>query len=145
MNSEPIAHLAVYDTMADSEVGHLLSELHSGRFTGTPFVVTTVAESNDPITTMGGMRIVPDVLLADLAPTESDLLILPGAEMWDAGAGQAFADAAARFLDAGVPVAAICAATGGTRACGTPRRSRAHERGSGVPCGDRIPWSRPLS
>jgi hypothetical protein len=30
--------------------------------------------------------------------------------MWDTGGGQAFADAAARFLDAGVPVAAICGA-----------------------------------
>jgi putative intracellular protease/amidase len=118
MHSKPTAHLAVYDTMADSEVGHLLSELHSGRFTGTPFAVATVAQSNDPITTMGGIPIRPDVLLADLEPTQSDLLILPGAEMWDAAGGEAFADAAARFLDAGVPVAAICGATAGLARAG---------------------------
>jgi putative intracellular protease/amidase len=118
MNSKPIAHLAVYDTMADSEVSHLLSELHSGRFTGRPFAVVTVAESNEQITTMGGIRIVPDVLLADLEPTQSDLLILPGAEMWDAAGGEAFAEAAARFLDAGVPVAAICGATAGLARAG---------------------------
>jgi len=54
---------------------------------------------------------VPDVQLADLDPADSDLLVLAGAEMWDAGGGQSFAAAAQRFLAAGVPVAAICGAT----------------------------------
>ena len=111
-------HLAVYDALADWEVGHLLAELHSGRFTGTGFDVVTVAESRDPITTMGGLQIAPDMLLADLEPAHSDLLILAGAEMWDAGGGEAFAAAAERFLDAGVPVAAICGATAGLARAG---------------------------
>jgi putative intracellular protease/amidase len=112
------AHLALYDTFADWEVGHLLAELHSGRFTGTRFETVTVAESRDPITTMGGVRMVPDALLADLEPADSDLLVLPGADMWDAGGGEAFAAAAGRFLDAGVPVAAICGATAGLARAG---------------------------
>ena len=62
----PIAHLALYDTLADWEVGHLLAELRTGRFTGTPFEVVTVAESREPITTMGGVRMLPDALLAEL-------------------------------------------------------------------------------
>jgi putative intracellular protease/amidase len=112
------AHLAVYETLADSEVGHLLTELHSGRFTGRPFEIVTVAESLDPIRTMGGIRIVPDALLTGLEPGDSDVLILPGANMWDAGGGDPFAAAAARFLDAGVPVAAICGATAGLARAG---------------------------
>jgi len=111
-------HLGVYDTLADWEVGHLLVELHTGRFTGTTFDVVTVAESREPITTMGGLRILPDLLLTDLEPAESALLILPGADMWDAGGGEAFAVAAGRFLDAGVPVAAICGATAGLARAG---------------------------
>jgi putative intracellular protease/amidase len=112
------AHLALYDGLTDSEVGHLLVELHTGRFTGTGFDVVTVAESREQITTMGGLRMVPDALLAELEPADSDLLVLPGAEMWDAGGGEAFAAAAARFLDAGVPVAAICGATAGLARAG---------------------------
>jgi putative intracellular protease/amidase len=112
------AHLAVYDTLADWEVGHLTAELHTGRFTATPFDVVTVAESGEPITTMGGVRIVPDALLAELDPADSDLLILPGAEMWDAGGGEAFAAAAGRFLESGVPVAGICGATAGLARAG---------------------------
>jgi hypothetical protein len=97
-------HLGVYDTLTDSEVGHLLVELHTGRFTGTSFDVVAVAEASESITTMGGLRISPDILLDDLDPRGSDLLILPGAEVWDAGGGGTFAAAAARFVDVGVPV-----------------------------------------
>ena len=112
------AHFAVYDTLADSEAGHLLVELRTGRFTGISFDIVTVAESLDPVTTMGGLRLLPDALLAGIDPGASDLLVLPGAEMWDAGGGAAFANAAARFLRAGVPVAAICGATAGLARAG---------------------------
>ena len=112
------AHVAVYDTLADWEVGYLLVELRTGRFTGISWDIVTVAESSAPITTMGGVRILPDMLLEDLDPASSSLLILPGGEMWDAGGGQPFAAAAARFLDAGVPVAAICGATAGLAQAG---------------------------
>jgi putative intracellular protease/amidase len=115
---KPTAHLGLYDTLADWEVGHLLAELHTGRFTGTKFNLITVAESHEPITTMGGVRILPDALLSEFDPASSDLLVLPGADMWDAGGGEAFADAAGRFLDAGVPVAAICGATAGLARAG---------------------------
>jgi len=112
MNSRT-AHVALYDTLADWEAGHLLAELHTGRFTGTAFDVVTVAESLQPITTMGGVRMMPDALVADLEPAASNILVLPGAEMWDAGGGAPFVAAARLFLDAGTPVAAICGATAG--------------------------------
>jgi putative intracellular protease/amidase len=114
----PTAHIAVYDTLADWEPGHLLAELRTGRFTGTPFDVVTVAESPAPVTTMGGLRLLPDALLADLDPAASGLLVLPGADLWDDGGGAAYANAAARFLAAGVPVAAICGATSGLARAG---------------------------
>ena len=112
------AHIAVYDNLADWEVGYLLVELRTGRFTGRPWKVISVAESREPITSMGGLRMVPDMILDDLDPADSNLLILPGAELWDAGGGAAFAAAAKRFLDAGVPVAAICGATSGLARAG---------------------------
>jgi putative intracellular protease/amidase len=80
--------------------------------------VVTVAEELRPIVTMGGLRLTPDILLADLDPADSHLLVLPGSEMWDAGGGGSFAAVAGRFLDAGVPVAAICGATAGLARAG---------------------------
>ena len=116
--STSVAHLGLYDTIADWEVGYLLVELRTGRFTGRPWNIVTVAESREPITTMGGLRIMPDMILDDLDPADSNLIILPGGDMWGAGGGTAFAAAAARFLDAGVPVAAICGATAGLARAG---------------------------
>jgi len=114
----PIAYIAVYDTLADWEPGHLLAELRTGRFTGTRFEVASIAESLDPVTTMGGLRLLPDALLADADPGAADLLILPGAELWDAGGGAKFAELAGRFLAVGTPVAAICGATFGLARAG---------------------------
>ena len=118
MATTPTAHVTVYDALADWEVGYLLVELRTGRFTGTPWNVVTVAETLESITTMGGVRIQPDSVLDDLDPASSDLLILPGSALWDAGGGAEFAAVAARFLDAGVPVAAICGATAGLARAG---------------------------
>jgi putative intracellular protease/amidase len=112
------AHVGVYDGFAECEVGHLLAELRTGRFTGTSFEVVTVAESLEWVTTMGGLRIVPELLLGDLEPAESDLLVLAGADLWDNGGGVAFAAAAKRFLAVGVPVAAMCGATAGLARAG---------------------------
>ena len=90
----------------------------SGRFTNARFNVVTVAEAPEPITTMGGLRVLPGMLLADLDPQSSDLLVLAGGAIWDTGRGQVFAAAAGRFLDEGVPVAAICGATAGLARAG---------------------------
>lgn len=118
MQRTSIAHVAVYDSLADWEVGYLLAELRTGRFTGSPWEVITVAESLEPVTTMGGVRIQPDTVIDELDPATSGLLILPGAGIWDDGGGERFSAAAARFLEAGVPVAAICGATAGLARAG---------------------------
>ncbi|MET9434009.1 DJ-1/PfpI family protein [Streptomyces sp. NPDC006551] len=102
-------HLAVYDTLADWEPGHATAWLARAGHE-----IRTVGPTTDPVTTIGGMRIVPDLALEDLRPEDSALLILPGGDLWDTGDDLApFAAAARRFLDAGVPVAAICGATAG--------------------------------
>jgi hypothetical protein len=62
------AHVALYDDLADWEFGHLFVELRTGRFTGHPWKVVSVAGSREPITSMGGLRIVPDMILDDLDP-----------------------------------------------------------------------------
>jgi len=103
-------HLAVYDTLADWETGHATAWLARAGYT----IRTVGPVAGEPVTTLAGIRIVPDLTLADLRPEDSELLILPGAEKYDEGDELAAFPAAARaFLDAGVPVAAICGATAG--------------------------------
>ncbi|KUO16926.1 DJ-1/PfpI family protein [Streptomyces dysideae] len=110
-------HLAVYDTLADWETGHATVFLARAGYE-----VRTVGPSREPVRSIGGLRIQPDLALDDLHPDDSALLILPGADLWaETSAATAagsddlapFARKARAFLDAGVPVAAICGATAG--------------------------------
>ncbi len=120
MLSMETVHLAVYDTLADWEPGHAVAHIARPAYQREPgrYQVRTVAETSAPVTTMGGVRIQPDLRLDELDPRDSALLILPGAQAWDAGGLGAFADAARRFVDAGTPVAAICGATFGLAGAG---------------------------
>ncbi|WP_338781909.1 type 1 glutamine amidotransferase family protein [Streptomyces sp. DG1A-41] len=102
-------HLAVYDTLADWETGHATAHLARAGYR-----IRTVGPSADPVTSIGGLRIQPDAALHDVRPEDSSLLILPGADLWDTSDDLApFARKARAFLEAGVPVAAICGATAG--------------------------------
>ncbi|MFI8875135.1 DJ-1/PfpI family protein [Streptomyces sp. NPDC055243] len=111
MTRKPLpVHLAVYDTLADWETGYATAFLARDGYE----IRTVAAGSLDPVTTAGGVRIQPDLTLADLRPEDSALLILPGADLWDSGDDLApFGRTARAFLDADVPVAAICGATAG--------------------------------
>jgi putative intracellular protease/amidase len=113
-------HLAVYDTLADWEAGYATAHINKPLWHKTPgrFKVLTAGATAQQITTMGGMRVTPDVSLADLNPSGSAMLILPGNDIYATEAFAPFADKAREFLDAGVPVAAICGATGGLAIAG---------------------------
>ncbi|MFF2185965.1 DJ-1/PfpI family protein [Streptomyces sp. NPDC058155] len=103
-------YLAVYDTLADWETGYATAHLAQNGFT-----VRTVGPTMESVTTMGGLRIEPDIALDQLGePGDTAVFILPGAGLWDTGDDLApFARAARRLVGLGFPVAAICGATAG--------------------------------
>jgi putative intracellular protease/amidase len=113
-------HVGIYSTWADWEAGYALAHLGSGDWQsdGTKYRVVLVGETMDPVVTKAGITLTPDMVLDDLEPEDSTMLILPGADSWLAGENMAFVATAARFLDAGMPVAAICGATIGLARAG---------------------------
>jgi putative intracellular protease/amidase len=117
---EATVHLAAYDTLADWEVGHVTAHINKPLWHRTPgrFAVRTVGASTEPVTTMGGLRVTPDVTLAELRPEDSAMLILAGNDIFMTETFVPFAAKAREFLDAGVPVAAICGATAGLAIAG---------------------------
>jgi putative intracellular protease/amidase len=108
------AWLYAFEGMADWEYGYLIAELNSGRYfadRGTRLEVRAAAAGPGPVRTMGALRILPDALLEELEPDSCALLIMPGGDTWlDPIHAPALRKARA-FLDAGIPVAAICGAT----------------------------------
>ena len=106
-------HVAVHDTIADWEIAYLTTALRQADLQdGAPFEVRYVGASPATVTTMGGLRVAPDMSLTDLDPAESAVLVLPGSEVWHTDAYLPYVEAARRHLAHGVPVAAICGATG---------------------------------
>lgn len=108
-------HLFVLDTMADWEPGFAIAGINNpdGQKQPGRWRVRTVGSTGDPITTIGGLRIHPDLSLDQLDPGDSTMLILPGGDTWDRGGNARAVEKAGAFLAAGVPVAAICGATAG--------------------------------
>jgi putative intracellular protease/amidase len=106
-------HLFVFDTLADWEPSFALAGINNPAFQVQPgrYGVRTVGLGLEPVTTMGGIRILPDMTLDDLTPAHSALLILPGGLAWDELRNVEAVAKAKEFLASGVPVAAICGAT----------------------------------
>ncbi len=107
-------YVYVLDTLADWELGHVTSELNSGRFfkkDAQNISLKTVSYSKEPVKTMGGMTIVPDCLIDDMQVNESNVLLLPGADTWSDPKHGAIIEKASEFLSAGSTVGAICGAT----------------------------------
>ncbi|WP_067571404.1 type 1 glutamine amidotransferase family protein [Nocardia acidivorans] len=113
-------HLAVYDTFSDWETGFATAHINRELWHREPgaWRVRTVGATTDPVVSMGGMRVTPDISLEDLTPADSAMLILPGSATWETGALAAFADKSSEFLTAATPVAAICGATFGLASAG---------------------------
>jgi len=113
-------HTAVYDTLADWEVGLTIAHINRKQWQRDPgrYRIVTVGLTRDDVTTMGGVRITPDIGLDELRPEDSAMLILPGADTWLDGSNARFARKARELLAADVPVAAICGATAGLAAEG---------------------------
>jgi putative intracellular protease/amidase len=113
--SQQIVHVALYDGFADWEMGHVMARVNDGLWQHEPgrYAVRTVAETAEPIRTVGGLTVVPDPTIDQVTPADSAMLILAGSTVWDQGGNTAWAELAGRFLAAGTPVAAICGATFG--------------------------------
>ena len=107
-------YLYILDTLADWEPGHVMAELRSGRYLKDPtlrYSVVLCGSTLDPVTTMGGLHLTPEVLIKDIRPVPGDVLVLPGADTWLDPVQAPALEAAGRLLDGGILVAAICGAT----------------------------------
>jgi putative intracellular protease/amidase len=108
-------HLYVFDTLSDWEPAYAVAGINNPAFQKQPgrYGVKTAGATTDPVTTVGGIAILPDITLRQLDPAQSAMLILPGGEGYDNGGHREALEKAKEFLARDVPVAAICGATAG--------------------------------
>jgi putative intracellular protease/amidase len=102
-------HLLIFDGFADWEPALALAELRrSGKLN-----VVTVGFTSEPATSMGGLRVLPDLTLDRLNPGNIRLFMLPGGDMWESGDyPRERLDALLHKLhDQSIAIAGICGAT----------------------------------
>ena len=113
MNQKTV-YVYVQDTWSDWEAGYAMAELNTGRFFQNPegrLLVKTVGLTKEPITTMGGASIIPDLTLEAVTVESTTMLILVGGDTWQDPKQQPVVAKAKALLEAKVNVAAICGAT----------------------------------
>jgi putative intracellular protease/amidase len=109
-------YLYVCDTMADWEIGYLTAELNTGRYFKkglAPCKIVTVGVDTTPVTTMGGLKIRPDISVAKCDLKSADALILPGGDTWLEAIHEPIINKAEQGIKENMIVAAICGATMG--------------------------------
>lgn len=109
-------YLYVFDTMSDWEVGYLTAELNSGRYFKkglAPLKVVTVGMDKNPVTTMGGLKILPSISVDDCTLERADIIVLPGGNTWTEDIHEPLLKKVSESVNEGTVVAAICGATEG--------------------------------
>ena len=107
-------YVYVLDTLADWETGYVTAELNSHRFfreCAPEVSLKTVGVSKEPIKTMGGLTVVPDCVIDDIAMEKTSVLLLPGGNTWSDERHGAIIRKAGGLLKLGGTVCAICGAT----------------------------------
>lgn len=107
-------YLYVFDTMSDWEIGYLTAELNSGRYfkkEHIPIKLITVGVNENPITTMGGLKVIPEISIKSCHLEKDDMLILPGGETWTTSNHESILEKSVEASDNGNFVAGICGAT----------------------------------
>lgn len=101
------AYSLVFDGLADWELAHALCEINkSGKFE-----VISVEFSDEPIRTMGGLKLSPNITLDEVRPAEACIFMLPGGDMWEEKSHENLQKLLHRLHAESIPVGAICGAT----------------------------------
>jgi putative intracellular protease/amidase len=104
---KPKAYVLVFDGLADWEPAHASCEIKkSGKYE-----VLSVGFSERPVTTMGGLKLTPEVALSAVDPSDTAIFIMPGGEMWEGTSHPNLINLLHGLKDKSVPIGAICAAT----------------------------------
>jgi len=104
---KPKAYVFVFDGLADWEPALALCEIRkSGKYE-----VLTAAHSRQPVVTMGGMKVLPDIAIKEVEPRDTAIFIVPGGDRWEEGPDQKLGELLRRLHVENILIGALCAAT----------------------------------
>lgn len=114
-------YLLVVEGFADWEPAHAVAELRRyGKYR-----VETVGLTRDPVSSMGGIRVLPSMAIGEVDPADVAVFILPGGDRWEKSPVESELQSLLERMDGQeVPIAAICGATAAIAKIGLLRGRR---------------------
>jgi len=109
-------YVYIFDGLADWEVGYINAEINSGRYYRKDrevLKIITMGNTRDTVVTMGGLKVVPDIVVGKFNMDDAAALILPGGNTWTDHIHDTVLSLSEKCLNNGIIVAAICGATFG--------------------------------
>lgn len=104
-----IVLLFLLSKYADWEAGYVAAELNSDK-DSNPYCIKTISVSNEPVLSIGGLRVLPDYSLESV-PEEYEALILIGGTGWRESSTEKIVPLVKITLQSGKTVAGICDAS----------------------------------
>lgn len=106
-------YLFLFDTLSDWEIGYIAAGINNPMLQRTPdkYQLKTFSIDGEPIRTIGGLKITPDLSIDEVDLSNTEMLILPGGATWDHGNNKEITALAKIFHAQNITVAAICGAT----------------------------------
>ena len=100
-------HIFLFDGFSDWEISYLTPEINKSE----KFEIVYFSKDGGPVVSMGGLKITPDISLAEVDVNDINLLVLPGGVAWKKGENNELNQFTKSVFEKGKLIAAICAAT----------------------------------
>ena len=97
----------LFDGFSDWEISYLSPEINKS----DKFELVYFSDDGNAVTSMGGLKVLPDISLAEINADKIEMLILPGGTIWETGANEKLATLVQTLWKNQKSIAAICAAT----------------------------------
>ena len=97
----------LFDGFADWEIAFISPELNKSE----KFKVIYFSKDGKPVTSMGGLLVMPDISLTDLNTDDVAILILPGGTAWETGGNTEINELVKSLNQNDGSIGAICTAT----------------------------------
>lgn len=97
----------LFDGYSDWEIAYLSPEIKKSE----AFDLVYFSKDGNPVSSMGGLSVSPNISLSEINIDDVYMLILPGGTAWDKGENREIDLLVKNLFAARKPIAAICAAT----------------------------------
>ncbi len=100
-------YVFLFNGYSDWEISYLTPEINKSE----RFELVYFSKDGNPVTSMGGLQVMPTTSLKELNPDDVSVLILPGGTAWQNGGNNEIEDLTLELFQRGKTIGAICAAT----------------------------------